>query len=64
MDDVRPRGTVEVQCSGPACVDENGGWYFWVDALDLHLPNGPFLCPECESPGKHYEKAKDSNYRG
>ena len=38
-DNIRPRGTVEVDCS---C-----GWSFWVDALDPSLPDGPFACPSC-----------------
>lgn len=43
---LRPRGTVEVPCSGPNC---RGEWYFWVEALDPRLPDGPFICPTCES---------------
>lgn len=48
-DDVRPRKSVEVPCSGkgwPCC---EGGWAFWVDALDSRLPNGPFICSSCST---------------
>lgn len=44
-DDVRPKGTVEVECS--VC-----HWYFWVHCLDPRLPAGPFVCFNCENPGK------------
>lgn len=46
-DDLRPKGTVEVPCA--TCpVGENGErWFFWVDALDPRLPDGPFICPSC-----------------
>lgn len=40
-DDIRPRGTVQVLC------DLCGYWSFWVDALDLRLPDGPFWCDSC-----------------
>lgn len=40
-DDIRPRKTVEVQCSVDGC-----GWSFWVDCIDPRLPNGPFLCSD------------------
>ena len=40
-DDIRPKTTVEVQCSHPEC-----GWSFWIDALDPRLPDGPFFCGE------------------
>jgi hypothetical protein len=43
IDDIRPKGTVQVPCSRPGC-----GWEFWVDALDPGLPDGPFVCPTCE----------------
>ncbi len=39
MDDIRPRGTVEVRCSHEGC-----GWCFWLDPLDPRLPDGPFDC--------------------
>jgi hypothetical protein len=38
-DDIRPKGTVEVQCSYPGC-----GWCWWVDPLDPRLPDGPWDC--------------------
>lgn len=44
MDDVRPKGTVEVRC-------HKCGWAFWVDCLDPLLPDGPFLCPTCKLGG-------------
>jgi hypothetical protein len=40
-DDIRPRGTVQVQCH--KCT-----WHFWVGALDARLPDGPFECDSCE----------------
>lgn len=40
-DDIRPRGTVQVQCS--KCE-----WDFWLDPLDPQLPDGPFVCFTCE----------------
>lgn len=40
-DDLRPRGTIEVQCTAPDC-----RWRFWIEALDPRLPAGPFLCQE------------------
>lgn len=45
-DDLRPKGTVQVACSHPDCANppDGGAWYFWVDALDPRLPDGPFLC--------------------
>jgi hypothetical protein len=39
MDDLRPKGTVEVKCSHPGC-----NTYWWIDPLDPRLPGGPFLC--------------------
>ncbi len=39
MDDIRPKGTVEVRCSYPGC-----GIAWWVDPLDPILPDGPFDC--------------------
>jgi len=41
MDDIRPKGTVEVQCT--VC-----GWWYWLDPLDPKLPDGPFICEPCE----------------
>lgn len=41
IDDIRPRGTVQVKCS--RC-----DWEFWVEALDPRLPDGPFVCPTCK----------------
>lgn len=40
MDDIRPRGTVTVTC---VC-----GWSFWIDCLDTRLPDGPFICLDCQ----------------
>jgi hypothetical protein len=40
-DDIRPKGTVEVECT--IC-----SWFFWIDCLDPRLPAGPFTCPCCE----------------
>lgn len=59
MHDIRPKGTVEVPC---AKCDAPGKWcagcfpqgrppgktFFWVDALDPRLPDGPFVCSSCE----------------
>lgn len=42
QDDIRPRGTVEVECSTPNCT-----WRFWVAADDAKLPTGPFFCSDC-----------------
>ena len=44
-DDLRPRGTVEVEC-------ERCGWSFWLDPLDVQLslvePHiNPILCARC-----------------
>lgn len=49
-DDIRPKGTVQVPCSGLGCViaDGEGYWEFWVDSLDPRLPNGPFKCEACQ----------------
>lgn len=41
IDDIRPRGSVEVQCGIAGCE-----WWFWLDPLDRRLPDGPFLCHE------------------
>lgn len=62
MSSIRPRGTVEVPCAthndlaygckicwpGPP----DGQVFFWVDALDSRLPDGPFQCEACEAGGK------------
>lgn len=49
-DTIRPKGTVEVQCV--KC-----GWWYWLDALDKALPDGPFVCPPCEKGEDHvFEK--------
>jgi len=40
-DDIRPKGTVQVECP---C-----GWSFWLDSLDPCLPDGPFECPNCRA---------------
>jgi hypothetical protein len=45
MDDIRPKGTVQVRCSFPGCE-----WEFWVDCLDPRLPDGPFYCSEHDGP--------------
>lgn len=50
-DDLRPRGTVEVDCSAPDC-----GWSFWVDPLDPRLPGGPFLCHSCSGEPRPFIK--------
>lgn len=39
MDDIRPRGSVQVRCGYPGC-----GWSFWLECLDPRLPDGPFDC--------------------
>lgn len=39
MDDLRPRGTVSVQCSYPGC-----DIHFWLSPTDPRLPDGPFDC--------------------
>lgn len=44
-DDIRPKGTVEVPCTGADC---QGEWWFWVDCLDPRLPLGPFTCSGCQ----------------
>lgn len=51
-DDIRPKGFVEVECSGLGCVvpdkkPDETGWMFWIDPLDPRLPGGPFICPSC-----------------
>lgn len=46
VDDIRPRGTVEVACSAADCP-----WAFWVDALDPRLPTGPFFCVQHDPAG-------------
>jgi uncharacterized C2H2 Zn-finger protein len=49
LENLRPKGTVAVPCSGRFCKCEDGGvWVFFVEALDPRLPDGPFLCPRCE----------------
>lgn len=56
MDDLRPKGTVEVKCS--KC-----GWSFWLDALHPSLPDGPFICMSCEhGPNTVYMKKGDTAY--
>jgi hypothetical protein len=59
LDDIAPRGTVEVQCQGVdklpdsnagACVDKRCRSFFWVDALDPRLPDGPFRCYDHSTP--------------
>lgn len=53
-DDIRPRGTVEIECS--EC-----HWFFWVDALDMQLPDGPFVCVCCMSgPEPTYESIQQA----
>ncbi len=58
-DNLRPKGTVEVPCS--TCpVGENGErWFFWVDALDPRLPDGPFQCPSCTHGDQPILKAEE-----
>lgn len=53
MDNIRSKGTVEVKCG--KC-----GWFYWIGALDKSLPDGPFICFECEHPGEVPVKAKES----
>lgn len=48
-DDLRPKGTVEVECS--VC-----HWCFWVGCLNPRLPDGPFVCPSCNGD-ETFEKA-------
>lgn len=57
MDDIRPRGTVQVECSHPGC-----GWSFWLDPLDERLPNGPHYCQEHETDPVR-KAAWDSNLK-
>jgi hypothetical protein len=46
VDDIRPKGTVQVECQG--CKDKGEpGWYFWLACDDPRLPNGPFYCHTC-----------------
>lgn len=47
-DDIRPKGTVEVQCSTPNC-----GWAFWVPNDDARLPEGPFFCDTCAEHARY-----------
>jgi hypothetical protein len=72
MDDLRPRGTVEVTCA--EC-----GWSFWLDCLDSRLcsparepdcsvrrddsrlPDGPFVCPVCDGTDEYIPKALDDD---
>lgn len=52
VDDIRPKGTVQVPCSTCPVGDEGERWYFWVLCDDPRLPNGPFRCPTCvNGPG-------------
>jgi hypothetical protein len=59
-DDIRPRGTVEVQCSAPNC-----SWRFWLAADHALLPDGPFFCDSCaeharyEFVGSHRQAASE-----
>lgn len=43
MDRINARGTLLVKCAG------NCGLAFWVDCIDPRLPDGPFLCSECDT---------------
>lgn len=52
-DKIRPRKTVEVECSGPGWPCRQGRWLFWIDCLDQRLPDGPFVCPDCLGGGNH-----------
>lgn len=56
LDDIRPPGTVEVECTGPLCRAMVAGtddkMCFWVDAVDPRLPAGPFICRECTEHGQ------------
>ena len=56
---IHPRGTVEVECKvcptllcatcWPDGPPEGSRTFFWVDALDPRLPNGPFICDACKA---------------
>lgn len=48
---LRPRGTVEVNCSYPGC-----GTAWWLDPLDPRLPNGPFDCGDNHEARKLVER--------
>lgn len=50
MDDLRPRGSVEVKCSHPKC-----DLHWWLDPLDPRLPDGPFDCG-----GTHEDDRQDA----
>lgn len=39
MDDIRPKGTVEVECAVEGC-----GWRWWLHHSDPLVPDGPFRC--------------------
>jgi len=54
MDEIRPKGTVQVKCSAPDCE-----WEFWVDCLDPKLPEGPFLCSEHDGTADKAQKKAD-----
>lgn len=58
-DDLRPKGTVQVPCSKCPVGDDGERWYFWVDALDPRLPDGPFVCMTCLHGNGPVPKAPD-----
>lgn len=53
-DDIRPKGSVQVQCSHPGC-----GWSFWLEALDQRLPDGPFDCGTNHTAQVRFNRAMD-----
>jgi hypothetical protein len=64
LEDIRPKGSVEVHCQGEGCQ-----WSWWVDALDPSLPDGPFLCdehapPEERAARREAAKAEDETHEG
>jgi hypothetical protein len=46
-DDIRPKGTVQVECTGCKAKGDPG-WFLWVACDHPNLPDGPFLCVTCE----------------
>jgi hypothetical protein len=59
-DDIRPKGSVEVLCTGIRC---RGKWWFWVDCLDPRLPDGPFICQECVCVAQRVEGEPQTDER-
>lgn len=48
VDDIRPKGCVEVECTGRGWPCSEGRWFFWIGCQDRRLPDGPFVCPDCQ----------------